>query len=323
MATQRTNRTSLGETLRPADSLKTNRHNRAANPLLPDANPRCSSLLGTRRLSLSKSQASFTSAPNRATGLSQPSVADVRLRTLVVIPARDEEDSIAKVISELQKKGWLYIRVVDNGSIDRTAERARRAGAKVVSEPNRGYGAACWTGCQDLPADVDWLLFCNADHSEDLNALPAFASAAESHDFVLGERHSNRQGWQSLFPAQRFGNHLMRHLVSLGWGTRYRDFGPLRMIRRSSFDKLRLQDRWYGWTLEMQVRAIEENLRISEVPVKALPRTAGEPKISGTISGSIFAARAILSTLGQMWWRKHFPKKDSQPELAKAQTCVS
>ena len=115
-------------------------------------------------------------------------MSDFAERTLIIIPAHNEEECIAGVVRRLLKRGFPHIRVVDNASTDHTAERAAAAGAEVISHPHAGYGLACWLGGLDVPAGVEWLLYCNADASDDLDALDRFAELAPGHDLILGSR---------------------------------------------------------------------------------------------------------------------------------------
>ena len=219
----------------------------------------------------------------------------------VIIPALNEEDTIGEVILNLQKQGLVHIRVVDNGSSDFTASVARSAGAEVVSEPHPGYGRAAWKGMENLSSPIEWILFCDADGSDVVEELPRFFRSADEVDFVLGNRRSSREGRKAMTAAQNFGNWLATSLIRLGWGGIFEDLGPLRLIRRASLDRLKMQDRGFGWTVEMQARAVEERLRISEIPVRYRDRQGGESKISGTLKGSVNAGVVILGTLGKLY----------------------
>ena len=225
-------------------------------------------------------------------------------KTLAVIPARDEEASAGAVVTGLLTSGIRQVRVIDNGSSDCTAAVAASAGAEVLREPVAGYGRACWRGIQNLPDWAQWILFCDADGSDDLGQLPAFLLAARDADFVLGARQPPPGGRSALTPAQRFGNVLSTALIRLGWGFTYRDLGPFRLIRRQALEDIAMRDRSWGWTLEMQVRAVENKLRIVELPVIALPRSAGKSKISGSITGSVRAGVVILSMLARLYRRR-------------------
>jgi glycosyltransferase involved in cell wall biosynthesis len=222
----------------------------------------------------------------------------------VVIPARDEERTLAHVIGQLHGQGLCRIRVVDNGSRDGTAAIASRLGAEVLSEPRPGYGRACWRGCRNLDPAVRWLLFCDGDGSDPIEDLPRFLALLGDHDLLLGDRTATSTGRAALTPLQRWGNRLATGLIALGWGFRYRDLGPLRLLRRSAFEAMAMRDRGFGWTLEMQVRAIELGLRIAEIPISHRPRLAGTSKISGRWGASLRAGSVILTTLGRLLLRR-------------------
>ena len=223
--------------------------------------------------------------------------------TLVIIPVRNEEATIASVIQSLQAWGLTRIRVVDNGSSDRSAGKAKAAGAEVVFEPNPGYGRACWRGFQHR-SEIEWILFCDGDGSDDLSQLPQFFEQRDRFDLILGNRSATAAGRRAMSPVQNFGNQLASFLIRLGWGYKYGDLGPLRLIRRSSLEQIKMQDRGFGWTVEMQVRAVECNLRICELPVSYRPRQGGRSKISGTLTGSFKAGSVILGTLGKLYLKK-------------------
>ena len=227
----------------------------------------------------------------------------------VIIPALDEEATLPNVVETLRALGFTRIRVVDNGSTDATATRARAAGAEVRIELRRGYGQACWTGAQDLAPEVEWLLFCDADGSDDPRDVARLLAEAEAGaDFVLGDRRSRPAARAVMTPAQNFGNALAVQLIRLGWGHSYRDLGPLRLIRRSLFESLAMRDRGFGWTIEMQVRAVERRACIVELPVGYHRRQGGRSKISGTLQGSMQAGAIILATLARLAGRQAGPR---------------
>lgn len=223
---------------------------------------------------------------------------------LAIIPVRDEAATIAAVIQALQRQGVAWIRVVDNGSSDASAAIARRCGAEVLAEPVPGYGQACWRGLHDLPEPIGWILFCDGDGSDDLDALGQWAPLMAGADLILGNRMATPAGQRRLTPVQRFGNGLATRLIRLGWGHRFGDLGPLRLIRREALLALQMHDRGFGWTIEMQVKAVEAGLRIRELAVQPRPRGGGQSKISGTIAGSVGAGVGILSTLGALYVSK-------------------
>ena len=226
-------------------------------------------------------------------------------RILVLIPVLNEEATIGNVVRDLRSRGLTHIRVVDNGSSDRSIEMAQAAGAEVLQEPIPGYGRACWRGLQDVPPDIDWILFCDGDGSDVLDPLDDFWEAAASGaDFILGNRRATAEGRSHMTPVQNFGNGLATTLIRFGWGESYGDLGPLRLIRRSALDDIQMRDRGFGWTVEMQIRAAELGLKIVEIPVGYRQRQGGRSKISGTIRGSFQAGRIILSTVGNLYLQR-------------------
>ena len=238
-------------------------------------------------------------------------------KVLVIIPVRDEAETIAAVIAELSQAGLNKVRVVDNGSSDRSNIIARQAGAEVLYEPVSGYGQACWQGLQNIPAEVDWILFCDGDGSDDLSCLGEFLALRDRYDLILGDRRATPTGKKIMTPVQHFGNGLAGWLIKLGWGYQYHDLGPLRLIRRAALEQIAMQDRGFGWTVEMQVRAIEEGLNIYELPVNYRPRQGGKSKISGTIKGSFQAGSIILTTLGKLYFSARL--KNPHPDREKSQ----
>ncbi|MCG9892769.1 MAG: glycosyltransferase family 2 protein [Thermosynechococcaceae cyanobacterium MS004] len=223
---------------------------------------------------------------------------------LVIIPVLNEEDTIAQVIGALHKQGLMNIRVIDNGSSDRSKVEALGVGAEVIEEPKSGYGQACWQGLQAIPEKIEWILFCDGDGSDDISVLPQMIEQRDRYDFMLGDRTATLAGRAVLTTVQRFGNRLATALIRWGWGYSYRDLGPLRLIRRSALEQIQMQDRGFGWTVEMQVRAIELGLRIYEYPVGYYPRQGGRSKISGRLRGSVQAGTIILSTLGRLYGQR-------------------
>jgi len=242
---------------------------------------------------------------------------DFASRTLVIIPAHDEEECIAGVVQRLREHGFTRIRVVDNASTDRTGERAAEAGAEVLSHSRAGYGLACWLGGERVPPDVEWLLYCNADASDDLEALDRFAEFAPGYDLILGCR-TRPEDQQTMTRPQRFGNWLAPFLIRLLWRHRFHDLGPQRAIRLAAYRKIAMRDRGFGWTVEMQVRAVEAGLRIAEIPVRSFPRPAGKSKISGTLRGSILAGSIILRTIGFLALRRIWTSLFSRPIFGEA-----
>jgi glycosyltransferase involved in cell wall biosynthesis len=198
--------------------------------------------------------------------------------------------------------------VVDNGCTDRTAEIAREAGATVVEEPRRGYGAACLRGMAALAEDTRVVAFLDGDYSDFPGELLQVAGpvAQGKADLVIGSRTAGRREKGALLPVARFGNWLSTALIRWGWGFAYSDLGPFRAIRWEALRNLGMADRDFGWTVEMQVKALAAGLRVIEVPVSYRKRI-GTSKISGTVLGSVRAGRKILSILLREWLRNpHF-----------------
>lgn len=219
-------------------------------------------------------------------------------KTTVVIPALDEEGSIGDVVAAIDRQLIDEIIVGDNGSRDRTAERARAAGAVVVPAPDRGYGAACAAALSAISQDTEIVVFVDADGSDEIGEMHLLVGpiAAGEADLVIGSRALGRVEAGAMTPPQRFGNWLATRLIARVHGHRYTDLGPFRAIRRSLLDRIGMKDRRFGWTVEMQIRAVQEGARIVEVPV-SYRRRIGRSKISGTVSGVVMAGWWILWTI--------------------------
>jgi glycosyltransferase involved in cell wall biosynthesis len=217
----------------------------------------------------------------------------------VVIPALNEEESIAGVVRECVATNLLNeVLVVDNGSADLTSERAREAGAKVVSEPRHGYGRACLAGIRALARDCDVVAFLDGDGSdcpEFMNQLVA-PIAAGTYDFVIGSRTRGKRERGSMNFQQIFAGRLAGWLMSILYNVRYTDMCPFRAIRRDGLEKLSMKEETYGWNLEMQMKAARLGLRILEVPVNHRCRTGGVSKVSGTWRGTFVAGARIIAT---------------------------
>ncbi len=222
----------------------------------------------------------------------------------VVVPARDEAPSLARLLPDLDGQGLGQVVVADNGSTDGTARVATRLGADVVREPRLGYGAACAAGIGALRPDVEIVVFLDADLADDPRRLTDLVTPIEAGeaDLVIGVRPSVLRERGAMTPPQAFGNWLATGLIRILWGHRYTDLGPFRAIRRGALDRLGMVDRRFGWTVEMQVRALQEGLRVTEVEVPYRVRPLGRSKISGTVRGVALAAASILYTIGRLWW---------------------
>ncbi|MCH2374947.1 MAG: glycosyltransferase family 2 protein [Planctomycetes bacterium] len=227
-----------------------------------------------------------------------------RLFTTVVIPAYNEEASIGKVLAAIDSQAVDDVIVVDNGSTDATVEVARNGDARVVAEPRRGYGSACLAGLAAIRPETECVIFLDADFSDSPEELPALSSPIinDVADLVIGSRIRGQREPGALAPQALFGNKLACFLIRLIWRHSYTDLGPFRAVRRSALDRLKMRDRNFGWTVEMQVRAVQEGLRIEEVPVP-YRRRIGKSKITGTVMGTFSAGYKILYTIALLYFR--------------------
>lgn len=214
----------------------------------------------------------------------------------LVIPARNEERAIGQVVASVVDQVDQVI-VADNGSTDNTASVAIDAGAEVVFVKDPGYGRACLAAIETAD-DCDILVFMDGDASDDPRDLASLLRPIldDEADMVIGSRILGNCDPGSLTPQQRFGNTLACWLMHMIWGFRFSDLGPFRAVRKSSYDRLNMEAETFGWTVEMQVRALKQNLRCAEVPVHYRKRI-GVSKISGTVKGVILAGWYILGTI--------------------------
>jgi glycosyltransferase involved in cell wall biosynthesis len=218
----------------------------------------------------------------------------------VVIPAFNEERSLPLVLSSLPHPPIRRVVVTDNASTDATARVAREGGAEVVLETRRGYGSACLAGLDHLrrtgPPDV--VVFVDADfsdHPEELPSLIAPILAGEA-DLVIGSRILGRREPGALLPQARAGNFVACWMIRLLYGHRFTDLGPFRAVTWEALERMKMADTNFGWTAEMQVKAVRLGLRSTEVPV-SYRRRVGVSKITGTVSGTIRAGYKILWTV--------------------------
>ena len=227
----------------------------------------------------------------------------------MIIPALNEELSIARVLRAIPR--WVdKIIVADNGSHDRTAEIAQNNGAHVVLAPKRGYGSACLAGIATLDRNVDVVVFLDGDYSDypeemDLLVVPIVQDEA---DVVLGARVSALRKPGALTPQQYFGNLLACWLISLFWNVSFKDLGPFRAIRFSSLQSLNMSDQNYGWTVEMQIKAIQKNLRIKEIQVRYRARI-GQSKVSGTVRGVLGAGTKIIYNIFKLFVKEKLERR--------------
>ncbi len=241
----------------------------------------------------------------------------------LIIPARNEELSLPGVLGNVPTEITRVV-VVDNGSTDATAQVAAEYGARVVTEPVAGYGRACLSGLAFLRNDPpDIVAFVDADGSDELSRLPDLIApvAAGEQDLVLGRRIPLDSAALSF--QQRFGHLLATRLIRLFWKHRYRDLGPMRVIRWEDLERLAMTDQAFGWTVEMQVRALKHGLRILEIDVPYHKRTAGKSKISRTITGTVKAGSTILWVIGRELIQGLLQKREqSAPPMKKGDLIV-
>jgi len=217
----------------------------------------------------------------------------------VIIPALNEEEPIAGVVHECFETNIpSEIVVVDNGSTDRTAERARGARAKVVSEPRHGYGRACLAGIRALGSESEIVVFLDGDGSDCPEFMKQLVDpiAAGTHDFVIGSRTRGKREPGSMNFQQIFAGRLAGWLMSILYRVRYTDMCPFRAIGRDALATLSMKEETYGWNLEMQMKVARRGLRILEVPVNHRRRSGGVSKVSGTLRGTFVAGARIIAT---------------------------
>lgn len=217
----------------------------------------------------------------------------------LIIPTLNEAENLGALLRQIPHMMFSQILVVDNGSTDSSAEVAVAGGAQVVHEPQRGYGQACASGVRNLQPCITAIAFMDADLSDDPDDLELLARRFEDGewDMVLGSRVLGNPEPGSLTVIQHFGNWLSTRLINLVWHVHFTDLGPMRILRRDSFDRLKLQDRSFGWNVEMQARAAQLGFRVCELPVHYRRRVHGRSKISGTLVGSARAGVKILWTI--------------------------
>ena len=218
----------------------------------------------------------------------------------VIIPALNEEQSIGSVLEALPAAFDIVV-VVDNGSTDATARIASSKGARVVHESERGYGAACLSGIAELASNPpDVVLFMDADasdHPDDALHVSTHVASGQC-DFCIGSRTRGDHERGSLTPVQHFGNWLSTTLIRWIWKAPYTDLGPLRALRYTTLCAMNMEDRTWGWTIEMQIKAAMLNVQTLEIPVRYRVRI-GTSKISGTVMGSIKAGTKIIATIAK------------------------
>ena len=218
----------------------------------------------------------------------------------VIIPALNEEEPITDVVRAVAATNIPRdIIVVDNGSTDQTAKRARAAGARVIAEPQRGYGRACAAGIRALCPECDIVVFLDGDGSD----CPEFINqlvdpiVSGKYDFVIGSRARGQREPGSMNFQQVVSGRMAGLILRVLYGVRYTDMCPFRAIRRDALERLAMREQTYGWNIEMQMRVARAGLRILEVPVNHRCRTGGQSKVSGTLRGTFVAGARIIATL--------------------------
>jgi glycosyltransferase involved in cell wall biosynthesis len=217
------------------------------------------------------------------------------MKTVLIVPALNEAAVVGALVRRVPRDVVDEVIVVDNASTDATAAVAREAGARVVSEPRRGYGAACFAGVTAIPPDAGVAVFIDADGSQRPEEIPQVLAPilAGRADLVLGARVLARH--HPLHAAA--GTRLVARFIAWRWRLSISDVGPLRAIRTDLLSRLRMRDRASGWPVEMVVKAAALGARIVEVPVSHSPRIAGQSKVSGTFRGTVRAGYGFLSAV--------------------------
>ena len=218
----------------------------------------------------------------------------------VIIPAFNEQNSIGSVIHDIPKDLVRDIIVVDNNSNDETSINAKNAGATVLQENRQGYGFACLKGIEYTTAKEtkpDVIVFLDADYSDFPEEISLLLNKIwNGADMVIGNRVKSKREKGSMMPQQIFGNWIACNLMKIMYGYRYRDLGPFRAIKFNKLIEIGMKDQTYGWTVEMQVKALKHKFNIEQVELSYRKRI-GVSKVSGTIKGSIMAGYKIITTI--------------------------
>ncbi|MEQ8243235.1 glycosyltransferase family 2 protein [Fulvivirga sp.] len=219
----------------------------------------------------------------------------------VIIPAFNEENGVGSVIKEIPKGLVEEVIVVNNASTDQTEKEAVKAGATVLKEEVKGYGRACLKGMHYISmkqVKPDIVVFIDADHSDYPEEIPYLLKPIidDDIDFVIGSRALGKKERGAMTPQQVFGNWLATSLMRLFYNVRFTDLGPFRAIKYEKLMALDMQDKTYGWTVEMQLKAAKMKMKCVEVPVNYRKRI-GFSKISGTVKGTILAGYKIIWTI--------------------------
>lgn len=220
---------------------------------------------------------------------------------VVIIPAFNEENSVANVLREIPNEFVSEVIVVNNNSNDKTKINAEKAGATVLDEKRQGYGYACLKGIAYVKGkkpQPDIVIFIDADYSDYPEEMRELIKPIieQDYDMVIGSRALGNREQGSMTPQQVFGNKLATHLMKFLYGVKYTDLGPFRAIKYDKLLELEMRDTTYGWTVEMQLKAARKKMKTTEVPVNYRKRI-GFSKVSGTLKGTIMAGYKIIATL--------------------------
>lgn len=220
---------------------------------------------------------------------------------VVIIPTINEEHSIGRVLAAIPAHLQATVIVADNGSQDNTRKIAAQHNAIVTQEPERGYGATCLRGLQEAARhSPDIVVFLDGDYSDYPEEMPQLLQPIieQNYDMVIGSRITGVHQKGALLPQAVFGNWLSTWLIRLLWKYQFTDLGPFRAVTWHALQQMEMQDRNFGWTVEMQIRAAQLKLRCCEIPVSYRKRI-GTSKVTGTIKGSFMAGIIILRTIGK------------------------
>lgn len=221
------------------------------------------------------------------------------MRIGVIIPAVNEEQSIGKVITKIPGDLVEEIVVVNNNSTDKTEQVARQAGATVIKESFQGYGAACLKGIEYLVSkEIEVIVFLDGDYSDYPHEISLLLDPIlkSDYDFVIGSRILGHRQKGALLVQSRIGSFIAAKLIYLFWHIKYTDLGPFRAIKTDKLIALNMKDKWYGWTVEMQIKAAKKKYKIKEVPVSYRKRI-GTSKVTGTVKGTVLASIIIIKTI--------------------------
>jgi glycosyltransferase involved in cell wall biosynthesis len=237
----------------------------------------------------------------------------VDLSVSVIIPALNEEESIAQVLAEVPARSVDEILVVDGGSTDHTVAIAQEAGARVIHEPRRGYGRACATGLAGAQGEI--VVFVDGDGADDPAQIPELLAPVLGGraEMALGSRLAGQVAAGAMPAHQRFGNWLSAGLIRLLYGLPLTDLSPFRAVVRRSLLDLDMREMTYGWPTEMIVKAAQRHWRVVELPARYRPRIGGRSKISGTLKGTVLATYYILWTILRYAVRRETGRVDAVP----------